>query len=344
MLDNEEDDIADDIRKALAGDDGAADVPDPAPAAANEADDGEDEEAKTPAEGEEKPSDGRVRGPDGKFVAKATETGQDTPVTTETATEAPQEPIRVPPGWSPAAKAKFAGLDPDIQNEILKREKDFSVGLQDRTNALKRYEPLEQVLAPHRQKWAVAGVDEATAVKQLLAASDWLERDPATAIAYLAKQYGLGALPTGTAQPQAQPESNGQNPQLTALQQELQDLKQQIASQSEAGLLSQIEAFKSDPKNLYFENVREDMAALINAGRAKTLEEAYDKACWMRDDIRPLLQTAQVTKDPANVQKAKAAAVSITGSPAQARVPQTNATSSIEDDIRAAILETQGQA
>lgn len=342
MLDNVEDDIAGDIRKALAVDEGGDVAPEPVVAPVAEAG---DDATDTPPEGDEQPKEGRVRGPDGKFVAKTEETGQDAPVTTEIAQEAPQEPIRVPPGWSPAAKAKFASLDPDIQSEILKREKDFSVGLQDRTNALKRYEPLEQVIAPHRQKWAVAGVDEATAVKQLLAASDWLERDPTTAIAYLAKQYGVNALPTGTAQPQAQPESIGQTPQLTALQQELQDLKQQIASQSEAGLVSQIEAFKNDPKNLYFENVREDMAALINAGKAKTLEEAYDMSCWMRPDIRPLLQVPQVTKDPAaQVQKAKAAAVSITGSPAQPRAPQTNANASIEDDIRTALQELSGQA
>ncbi|WP_206165700.1 hypothetical protein, partial [Citrobacter braakii] len=39
---------------------------------------------------------------------------------------------------------------------------------------MKKYEPLEAAIAPYRQKWQVSGVDEATAIKQLLAASDWL--------------------------------------------------------------------------------------------------------------------------------------------------------------------------
>lgn len=323
----QDDDIDADIRAALTGVEAPEAIIEPVETV---------EEAPVEAEKAEK---GPVRAPDGKFVAKVEEVAQDTPKPVET--EA-QGSIRPPASWTPQAKAKFASADPDIQQEVLKREKDMDRGLNEQARRLKAYEPLEEVIAPHRQKWQVAGVDEATAVKQLLAASDWLERDPQTAIAYLAKQYGVTAQPTGQPE-QAQPTGTA-SPEIQALQQELASLKQQIGSREEAGMLSQIEAFKQDPANLYFDNVRDDMAALLNAGKAKDLAEAYEMACWMRPDIRPLLQQAQVAPAPTDVARKKVAGASVTGSPAEPRTNSNNPNATIEDDIRAAISELQGQA
>jgi hypothetical protein len=53
--------------------------------------------------------------------------------------------------------------------------------------------------------------------------------------------------------------------------------------------IAQIEAFKRDPKNRFFENVRQDMAKLFQTGKADTLQEAYDAACWLNPDIRAIL-------------------------------------------------------
>ena len=53
--------------------------------------------------------------------------------------------------------------------------------------------------------------------------------------------------------------------------------------------IAQIEAFKMDPKNRFFENVRQDMAKLFQTGKADTLQEAYDAACWLNPDIRAIL-------------------------------------------------------
>lgn len=299
---------------------------------------------ETTAEGAEKPSGERERGPDGKFVAKSTEMAQDTteqPAKVET----PSESIRPPASWTPAAKAKFATLDPEVQKEVLRREQDVEKGFRDRAEQLKRYEPLENILAPRRALWAAQGLDEASAIKTLLAAQDLLEQDPRKGLEFLAKSYGVDLAQPVQGQAFApQPAGNSPTPEFTALQQELADLKRQMATQSEAGLVSQIEAFRQDPKNLYFENVREDMAVLLNSGKAKDLPEAYEMACWMNPEIRALLQTPQVAPVPAqDVSRKKAAGSSVTGSPAQAVGAVPNPNGSIEDDIRAAILEAQGR-
>jgi hypothetical protein len=334
MLIDGDNDIADDIRKALeGGNEPEPVVVDDDPVAAEE----------TTVEEAETPSEGRERGPDGKFVAKPAETEQDAAIEPVKATEAPQESIRVPAGWSPAAKAKFGGLDPDIQKEILKRERDISVAIEGKANELKRYAPLEDVLAPRRAVWAAQGMDEAQAIKTLLAAQDLLERDPKQGLEFLAKSYGVSLAQTqGQPQEAAQPQGNSpQNEQLLA---RLGQLEQQLQAAQTAPLVSQVEAFFSDPNNLYAENVRGRMANLLNTGEARDLADAYEKACWMDPEIRPLLQTPQIVKDPAHVAKAKAAAVSVTGSPAQPRSAPANANSSIEDDIRNALSELSGAA
>lgn len=338
-------DMEDDIRAAMAEVSGIAPEPAPveevvvAPEAAIE--------AETPHDDGEKAADGRVRGPDGKFIAKAPEMVQDTP---DQPSEAVADPaaklaIRAPASWSPAAKATFDKLPPEVQQAVAKREQEIDHGLRRKSEEVKRYEPLEQVLAPRRAQWAAQGMDEVHAVKTLLAAQDLLEKNPMQGLEFLARSYGVNL---NTAQPQGQPyqaqPAPDSHPEIAALKQQLQVLQSQVQTAQTAPIVSQIDAFQNDPANLYFENVRDDMAVLLHNGKASDLKEAYEMACWMRPDIRPFLQTAQAPAAPVQDKAAQArrAAVSVTGSPGQTRIPKSNG--SIEDDIRAAFEEVAGAA
>lgn len=341
-------DMEDDIRAAMASLESEA--PEPAPV----------EEVvvapeaiipdETPSDDGEKAADGRERGPDGKFIAKQPETAQDT---TDQPSEAVAEPakqlaIRAPASWSPAAKAGFDKLPPEVQQAVAKREQEIDHGLRRKSEEVKRYEPLEQIIAPRRALWAAQGMDEASAIKTLLAAQDLLERDPKQGLEFLARSYGV-SIASLSAQPhqgqpqQAQPAPDS-HPEIVALKQQLQTLQAQVQTAQTAPLVSQIEAFQNDPANLYFENVRDDMAVLLNNGKAADLKEAYEMACWMRPDIRPFLQSTQApavaTQDKAA--QARRAAVSVTGSPGQTAIRKSNG--SIEDDIRAAFEEVAGTA
>jgi hypothetical protein len=340
-------DMEDDIRAAMAEVSGNA--PEPAPV---------DEvvvapeaviEAETPAAEPEPASEGRERGPDGKFIAKAQETVQDT---TDQPSEAVADPaiklaIRAPASWSPAAKATFDKLPPEVQQAVAKREQEIDHGLRRKSEEVKRYEPLEQLIAPRRALWAAQGMDEASAIKTLLAAQDLLERDPKQGLEFLARSYGVN-IASLSAQPQGQPyqaqPAPDSHPEIAALKQQLQVLQSQVQTAQTAPIVSQIEAFQNDPANLYFENVRDDMAVLLNNGKASDLKEAYDMACWMRPDIRPFLQTPQASAVPVQDKAAQArkAAVSVTGSPGQTAIRKSNG--SIEDDIRAAFEEVAGTA
>jgi len=340
-------DMEDDIRAAMAEVSGNA--PEPAPAeevvVAPEA----VIEAETPPAEAEPASDGRERGPDGKFIAKHPETVQDTP---DQPSEAVADPaaklaIRAPASWSPAAKATFDKLPPEVQQAVAKREQEIDHGLRRKSEEVKRYEPLEQLIAPRRALWAAQGMDEASAIKTLLAAQDLLERDPRQGLEFLARSYGVN-IANLSAQPQGQPQqaqpAPDSHPEIAALKQQLQVLQSQVQTAQSAPIVSQIEAFQNDPANLYFENVRDDMAVLLHNGKASDLKEAYEMACWMRPDIRPFLLPSQAPAAPVQDKAAQArrAAVSVTGSPGQARIPKSNGT--IEDDIRAAFEEVAGSA
>ena len=338
-------DMEDDIRAAMAEVSGVA--PEPAPVEEVAAPESVIAEAETPHDDSEKAADGRVRGPDGKFIAKAPEMVQDTP---DQPSEAVADPaaklaIRAPASWSPAAKATFDKLPPEVQQAVAKREQEIDHGLRRKSEEVKRYEPLEQVLAPRRAQWAAQGMDEVHAVKTLLAAQDLLEKNPMQGLEFLARSYGVNL---NTAQPQGQPyqaqPARDSHPEIAALKQQLQVLQSQVQTAQTAPIVSQIDAFQNDPANLYFENVRDDMAVLLHNGKASDLKEAYEMACWMRPDIRPFLQTAQAPAAPVQDKAAQArrAAVSVTGSPGQTRIPKSNG--SIEDDIRAAFEEVAGAA
>jgi hypothetical protein len=338
-------DMEDDIRAAMAEVSGVA--PEPAPVEEVDAPEAVITEAETPHDDREKAADGRVRGPDGKFIAKAPEMVQDTP---DQPSEAVADPaaklaIRAPASWSPAAKATFDKLPPEVQQAVAKREQEIDHGLRRKSEEVKRYEPLEQVLAPRRAQWAAQGMDEVHAVKTLLAAQDLLEKNPMQGLEFLARSYGVNL---NTAQPQGQPyqaqPARDSHPEIAALKQQLQVLQSQVQTAQTAPIVSQIDAFQNDPANLYFENVRDDMAVLLHNGKASDLKEAYEMACWMRPDIRPFLQTAQAPAAPVQDKAAQArrAAVSVTGSPGQTRIPKSNG--SIEDDIRAAFEEVAGAA
>jgi hypothetical protein len=291
-----------------------------------------------------------ARAGQGRF-ARAGEGDDDPPARTTTTTEPrtpgsqdepsagdrPARTIAPPPSWSAAAKADFEGLPEHIQKEVLKREADIERGKAQWDQKASRLNRLDAVLQPRSERFRLSGIDEAHALQALFAAQDYLERDPVGGLSYLARQYGVDpralAPPGGGRQPQpgAQP-----SPHLAVLAQEVQTLKGALAQQQRrdeqaqrSGHLNQVRAFASDPANLYFENVRERMGALLKAGTAKDLPEAYQQATWADPEIRQVLLRQQETQRRAEAQdaaRAKAAQArhasgSVIGSPAPGSTP-----------------------
>jgi hypothetical protein len=104
--------------------------------------------------------------------------------------------------------------------------------------------------------------------------------------------------------------------QLARVNQEVSTIKGRFAQEENQRLMSEIEGFKSSGKAPHFELVREEMAQILELGKAQDLEQAYKIAIRMNDEAWSLEQEKlisqakqQATKSQ-QVAKAKAAAVS----------------------------------
>ncbi len=291
----------------------------------------------------------RARDEAGRF-AKQVETAQSIPEpTTPQAVGEPEPQAIVPPAaWSAAAKAQFSTLPPVIQQEVMKREKDMNEGLAQRQQQAERFNRLDSLLAPRRERFQLAGQDEFQAVQSLFAAQDFLERNPQEGIAYLARQYGVNLASFAQGQ-QGQAAQQPMHPVIQQLSQQVQSLSSVVAQQREAeaqAVQSQLEAqvaeFQNDPKNIYFENVRGEMSKLVTAFPSLSLQEAYERAIWANPEIRPLLlqdQQKQALAQAEQQKRAKADAArrasgSVTGSPSPGSSPaNASPAATIRDDL-----------
>lgn len=330
-LANEEDDLRAALDTAWTADDGGQAAAPVMPTAAPIADPAAPPADKAPARDEH-----------GKFAPKIT----DQPAAA--AQEAQPAPIP-PASWSVEAKSMFATLPPAAQAEIAKRETDVAKGFEERASQLKRYEPLETAIAPHRDRLALAGVDEGTYVRSLIAADEMLRRPESRmqALAQIAQSYGIDLRQFAQPGQQQQPQQAQLPPVVQQLMRQVSTLESTLAQQASASEQAQrdqnlqaVRAFGADPKHLYFENVKGDMAALIQSGQAKDLEDAYDKAIWLRPDIRPLIQGSAAAQAPeaarAKADQARRAAGSITGSPSPGSAPAGQAAPSLRAELEAA--------
>lgn len=279
---------------------------------------------------------------------------------------AQDEPTRIPPSLSAAVKAQWSELPKEVREDISKLEGSVQTAKAEWGRKGERLNRYDEIMAPRAEKFALQGIDEFTAIKTLLAAQDFLERDPLGGIQHLARSYGVnlqqltpqaaGQGPNGhEAAPQA-PHAPDLNAALAPLMQQVQALQTEIQTSKQSAeaaeidrLTAEIAAFSNDPANLYFHNVEDQIVTLIQSKMATGLKDAYEKAIWADPAIRPLLLKAQSTDqvkraaDDAARKKAdqsRQAAGSVTGSPsAGAQAPRPGSTGNLREDLRASFQE-----
>lgn len=321
------------------------------------------------AEPEDK-GESRARDEAGRFAAKAAEAANPTakvetpavktpdpnaaPAPEAAATQAPQAaaPVaKAPPGWSPEAKASFDALPPHVQAAVVKREQEIDNGFK----VLQDYKGLEEFSPLVKQ----AGTTHAEVMRR---AVDWesnLQAKPFDTIAGVANiiQQKTGITvdkilhPDLIAHLRQQPQQQRQQvqtPQPVNVEQTVEQVLRKRDTEN------QIQSFLTDPSNPHAEAVIDDMVILIKEGRATSLKDAYDAACWMRPDIRQQLinqaQPAPVV-DP-NAQRAAAAdqarkaSRSITGSsaPGPSRDAASGQPSTIRDSLKQAMAASGTRA
>jgi hypothetical protein len=209
---------------------------------------------------------------------------------------------------------------------------------------------LQQQFAPALQ---AEGVDALTASANLMNLASRLRFgtpvEKAQLAATIVRNYGvdvnaladaLDRMPNGQMQPlHGQPQQAQQmmtDPRVDQLLAQLQGLQQQKQEAVVQKAVEEVETFGSDKE--FFEDVREDMADLLEVAARRgidlSLEQAYERACKMQPDIAKVLEAREAAKRAGNLQgstqRAKAAASSVRGTPSG--VPSSNPA-----DLRGAI-------
>lgn len=263
----------------------------------------------------------------------------------------PVEPVverKAPSSWKPDAQQAFSQLPPQVQDEVLRRETDYHKGIEGYKQHAHAAQAFESVIKPFMPTIQQMGVDAPTAVQRLLQADHTLRySDQTTKVQLfnqLAREYGIDIAQAAN-QPQPDPQYLALQQQLAQQQRELQNWKQEQMRTQETVAQTEIQKFASNPANVHFEAVREDMAKLLNSGLAESLQDAYDKAVWQRGDIRQSLieqQRAEAQRqaiEQSQHAKAKAASVSVKGSSPSAGGVQP-VKGSLRDQLAAAFAET----
>jgi len=301
-----------------------------------------------PETASETPTETRARDEQGKFAPKAQEVTEAAPAPAE-----PKPERRAPSSWKPAAQEAFLKADrgepltPEevriLTAEAERRESDFHRGVESfKTHAQKARE-FEQALAPYQQTIQQLGLSGPEAAARMLHVEQTLRyADPATKAQMLhkiAQDYGIDLGMVGNVQPQ-DPQTQYLMQQLNELRQTQQVWQNTIQEQERAKANHELSQFASSDKS-HFEAVRNDMADLLESGKAQSLEQAYEMAIWMRPDVRQTLIEQQRIEAQRNyeeqqrAQRAKTAAVSVKGSS-----PSSGGSQPVSGDLRS-ILESQ---
>ena len=279
----------------------------------------------------------------------------------EPAEAAELEELQAPNHWPKDFAAKFEALEPPAQHLFMQRYKDLEGDYTKKTQAIakykKRQDAFDEIMAPFKSQFERAGMDDVGAVRQLLAAHDYLRKDPANAIAWLANQYGvdIGAIGNDPAL-----EDEFADPQVKQLQQQVAQLtgfiqNQQTQQQSyeQASTQSFIDQFAAEtdasgnPAHPHFETVRSVMGSLISSGNATDLKSAYEAAVYANPELRQAelervaARQSQAKVKTEAVQKAKKAQRSKVRGSATPAAQALPANASIRDTINASIRQLE---
>lgn len=282
--------------------------------------------------------------------------------------EATAAPALPPPqAWKGPLKSKWSSLDPEIQAEVTRREREILREFGVSAIARKTANELTEIVRPYEARIRANGLQPLQAVNELFKADHLLSTAPpvqrAQYMARLIKQYGVdiqaldSALAGEAPDPAASRFEQILEQRLAPVQQFIQYQQQQqqaYQQQSQQAAVAEIQAMMDNPtKYPYFEDVREDMADLIDlaAKRGTVLSpgDAYDRAVRMNPETAAQLAAAQSATSQrqqaqvqsAQAQKALQASASVKGAPVGQ--PVNTQANSLRDTIEAAMAQINGR-
>jgi hypothetical protein len=270
---------------------------------------------------------------------------------------------RAPASWKKEAKGEWASIPLHVRQEVYRREMEVDRVLKEVAPVREQLQQIQQTITPYMARIQSAGVTPVQAMNELFKADYVLatgsRQGKAEMMAKLIKDYDVSiedldaAIVASMKGQQEAPQQQGFDPNyvnqlvqqqlqqaLAPIYQERQQREQQVSQQAE----QTIEQMALDPKYPYFEEVRQEMADLIEVyarrGVALSLQQAYTKAVATNPSISEeqsrQAQMSQATAQHQQAQRAKVAASSVSGAPASGGSQQFAGDGSLRGAIEAA--------
>lgn len=216
-----------------------------------------------------------------------------------------------PKSYTKEYQDKFKELSPEWRKHLIEREKQVERGFSDLGNKANAYNWVNDVYNSRQERLAQNGIGKPQEYFNLLAQiDDALTNDPRGTIQMLADSYGVKFGETNSS-------LDDLKGQISNMQKILTNQQAYLQAQQTDRTNREIDAFvndKDDAGNLkhpYFEDVRQDMINLIRGGVSKTLDDAYNKAVYINEDVRNKIIAAQsqaeLNSKVVEAEKAKAA-------------------------------------
>jgi hypothetical protein len=230
------------------------------------------------------------------------------------------------------------------------RESEYKKGVSTYKAEADRAKSYENAIAPYAQDLQRRGIQPTQYIENLVRAEQILSNagydQKVQVFQKLASDYGIQLNGNGQVT-QLDPYTQQLMNQLNMVNQEVSSIKGRFAQEENQRLMSEIQKYQSDTANYpHFDVVREEMAQLLELGKAQDLETAYKKAVRMNDDVwaleqdRLLHDAKQTAIKAQQVAKAKAAAVSPKSTTPSGRVSEPGD----KKDRRSLIAEQLGEA
>lgn len=285
-----------------------------------------------------------LRGPDGKFArAESAEPAAEVPTEGLEAPAAEPKPWDAAPNtWRKETAQKWAALDPEIRQEIHRRESDFHKGIGEYRDAAAFGRSIFEDVSPHFDVMRQIGGTPREVLREVMGAwralATGTPEQKQSTLLRLAEGYGISLGELADARDRAP----SANPELAPVLQRMERIESSLTqaqrAQAEAawqGQVEQAQKFLSDPSREYMADVVDDVIGFVKAGY--TPEDAYNKAIWAHPGTRDKLLAKEAQErqkreaaEAAKARRAAAANVTRRGTP-----PAAPAKGSMDDTIRA---------
>ena len=273
------------------------------------------------------------------------------------------DPAKPPQGWRPEAKAKWAAIPEDIRQEIIRREENSAQGV---AKLRQQYEPMEKVyneaITPalgylaHIKREPVEYIQAMMMSEQTLTLGNPAQK--MEKLLEIADTYGVpirqaldsamgGKLNEFIKEAHTAHKTPSSLPPEVAA--ELAESRKWREDMVQSAVKKEYDEFtaKVDTDYPFFEDVKDDMAALLDSGVCKGYTDAYETAVWRNPVIRAREQArlnGVAQTDAIRQRQIAAGQISTPGAaPLVTGVTAENAEETIEETVRKATMAASGR-